>query len=163
MTKLKENRDDLCSPCWIPLETICSPGEGAVLQQHLHAARRPAARGRGAGAGGAASAGGARAGRFLFRRKIECWAGVAMDFGSLLFADQYANEKSRGPICMLGWSCSYHNYIWINAENGIYDKRLVSTNTPFQFRIYFNILSSKAKVHHKNISTCTCLWSLLNF
>ncbi|CAD6240355.1 unnamed protein product [Miscanthus lutarioriparius] len=37
---------------------------------------------------------------------IGCWAGVGSKFGSLFFAGQHANEKNRGSICMLGWSCS---------------------------------------------------------
>jgi len=38
---------------------------------------------------------------------IGSWAGVGSKFESLYFADQPANEKYRGPIYMLGWSCSY--------------------------------------------------------
>ena len=35
-----------------------------------------------------------------------CWAGVEVNFGPLLYAAQHANEKNRGSICMLCWSCS---------------------------------------------------------
>ena len=36
-----------------------------------------------------------------------CWAGVGLNFRPLLYAVQHINRKNRGPICMLGWSCSY--------------------------------------------------------
>ena len=55
-----------------------------------------AARGRGAG--------GACAGRSW--AGIGSWAGVGSKFRSLFFAGRHTNEKNRGPICMLGWSCS---------------------------------------------------------
>ena len=59
---------------------------------------------RSAGGARVRGAGGACAGRSW--AGIGCWAGVGSKFGSLFFAGQHANEKNRGPICMLGWRCS---------------------------------------------------------
>ena len=42
----------------------------------------------------------------IFFLRTGCWAGVEVNFGPLLDAAQHANEKNRGSICMLGWSCS---------------------------------------------------------
>ena len=87
-------------------------GGGAACVRRSKAGRR---RGwRGTGAGGAAACvrrfrGGRRhggRGAGAGRVEFECWAGVGMYFRSLFFTGQHVNGKSRGPIYMLGWSCS---------------------------------------------------------
>ena len=50
---------------------------------------------------------GAGAGAHAACEQIGCWAGVEVNFKSLLYVAQHANEKkNRDSICMLGWSCS---------------------------------------------------------
>ena len=50
---------------------------------------------------------GAGAGAHAACEQIGCWAGVEVNFKSLLYVAQHANEKkNRDSVCMLGWSCS---------------------------------------------------------
>jgi len=63
-----------------------------------------ATRGRGVGGGATRARRGRRAGG---ARGVDgARAGVGLNFRPLLYVAQHANEKNRGPICMLGWSCS---------------------------------------------------------
>jgi hypothetical protein len=60
--------------------------------------------GRGVGGGATRARRGRRAGG---ARGVDgARAGVGLNFRPLLYVAQHANEKNRGPICMLGWSCS---------------------------------------------------------
>jgi hypothetical protein len=82
---------------------------GSAAAHRRRVAPVQAARGWGAGAGGAREGAGAGAVAMIFFREapIGSWVGVGVNFRPLLYAGQHANEKNRGSICMLGWSCSY--------------------------------------------------------